>query len=208
MRHAVSTLLFERPGLGLSLFPFPEGMERREAPEGLRDPLVARLARPRRTPERSRFARPAPRRARRIASGLRGPLRRRCASRRSTEPATGRPDCHEAHCRRPALPARPRRVMTAPDRVERELGIYASCDTASRQNSCAPADSVRPRQQEPSSICCSAGQSLGPRHRRSERTMFVERLCAGMNEACCYYVLCHPGRMLYSSAHAIHAPSG
>ena len=84
MRHAVSTLLFERPGLGLSLFPFPEGMERREAPEGLRDPLVARLARPRRTPERSRFARPAPRRARRIASGLRGPLRRRCASRRST----------------------------------------------------------------------------------------------------------------------------
>lgn len=43
---------------------------------------------------------------------------------------------------------------------------------------------------------------------RSERTMFFERLYAGTNEACCYYVLCHPGRMLYSSAHAIHAPSG
>jgi hypothetical protein len=82
-------------------------MERREAPGGLRDPLVARLARPRlhagpkqicetcseaRAPDRAGFARPD-------AAALRLPALHHRAGHR--------PDCHEAQCRRPALPARP-----------------------------------------------------------------------------------------------------
>jgi hypothetical protein len=208
MRHAVSTLLFAKTRAEPHPFSVPRGDGAPGGARGFARPScgaaceaaphagakqVCETCSEARAPDRIGFARPA-------AAALRHPARHRTGD-RPARLSRGALSAPRSSCR-------PRRVMTAPDRVERESWEYML--PAIRRQDRIPAHrrlrSPAPAGTQLYLLQCWAKPGSPPQ--RSERTMFFERLYAGTNEACCYYVLCHPGRMLYSSAHAIHAPSG